>query len=80
MPTLGTKGRKVAMSGRGWLLDTFKNIYFDSGPDPPGIHQISRERWPRTPQMSSNNPRQSVIFEAGVGDRLATLRVSRAKR
>jgi hypothetical protein len=31
------------------------------------------------PQISSNNPRKSLIFEAGVGDRLATLRVPRAK-
>ena len=31
------------------------------------------------PQISSNNQRKSLIFEAGVRDRLATLRVPRAK-
>ncbi len=46
----------------------------------PGILQIGRERRPRTPQIPSNNPRKSLMFEAGVGDRLATLKVSRAKR
>ena len=46
----------------------------------PGIPQIGRERRPRTPQISSNNHRKSLIFEAGVRDRLATLRVSKAKR
>ncbi len=46
----------------------------------PGIPQIGRERRPRTPQISSNCTRRSLIFEAGVGDRLATLRVCRAKR
>ena len=46
----------------------------------PGIPHIGRGRRPQTPQISSNSPRKSLIFEAGVGDRLATLRVSRAKR
>ncbi len=32
------------------------------------------------PQTSSNNNKKSLIFEAGVGDRLATLRVTRARR
>ncbi len=45
----------------------------------PGIPQIGRERRTRTYQISSNNPRKSLIFEAGVGDRLATIRVSKAK-
>ncbi len=46
----------------------------------PGIPQIGRERRPRTPQISSNSPKKSLIFEAGVGDLLASLRVSKAKR
>ncbi len=42
--------------------------------------QIGRERPTRTPQISSNSPKKSLMFEAGVGYRLATLRVSKAKR
>ncbi len=45
----------------------------------PGIPQIGRERRARTPQISSSSPRKSLMFEAGVGDLLATLRVSRAE-
>ncbi len=46
----------------------------------PRIPQIGRERRPRTHQISSNRQKKSLIVEAGgVGDRLATLRVSRAK-
>ncbi len=46
----------------------------------PGIPQIVREWRPGTPQISSSSLRKSLIFEAGLGDQLATLRVSRAKR
>ncbi len=46
----------------------------------PGTPQIGQEMRPRTPQISSNIPRESLIVEAGLGDRLATLRVSKAKR
>ncbi len=46
----------------------------------PGTPNIGQKRGPRAPQISSDCPRKSLDFEAGVGDRLATLRVSRAKR
>ena len=44
----------------------------------PGILQIGRERRPRTPDIVEQ-PKEVVDFEVGVGDRLATLRVSEAK-
>ena len=44
----------------------------------PGIPLIGRERRPRAPRHRRTAQRKSLIFEAGVGDRLATLRVSRA--
>ena len=66
--------------GEKGLLDAFKNIYFLFRPGTPGTLKIGRERRPRTPQISSSSPGKSLIFEAGVGDRLATIRVSKAKR
>ncbi len=54
-------------------------VFFNSGPDlrnppnRPGKAALD-------PQISLNNHRKSLICEAGVGNRLATLRVSKTKR
>ena len=60
-----------------WML--LKIYIFNSGRDPRDPPNRPGKADP-DPQISSNNHRQSLISEAGVGDRLATLRVSRAKR
>ena len=60
-----------------WLL--LKIYIFNSGPDPRDPPNRPGKADP-DPQISSNNYRKLSIFEAGVGDRLATLKVSRAKR
>ncbi len=54
-------------------------IYFGIPARTPGILQIGRGRRPRTPKISPNGHKKRLIFEAGVRDRLATLRVSSAK-
>ena len=64
----------------GRLLEAISNMFFVYSRRTPGIPQIGRERRPQTPQISSNSPRKRLLFEAAVGDRLATLGVSRAKR
>ncbi len=54
-----------------------KNIIFDPGQEPPDPLNRSKTAAPG-PQTSPNNPRQSMDFEVGLGDRLATLKVSKA--
>ena len=60
-----------------WKL--LKIYIFDSGRDPRDPPNRPEKADP-DPQISLKNHRTLLIFEAGVGDRLATLRVSRAKR
>ncbi len=65
---------------RGWLLGAFKNIYFQFRPGPPESPKSAGKGGPGPPRYRRTAPRKSLIFEAGVGDRFATLSLSRAKR
>ncbi len=72
-PRLGpTKSSNGHLNVAGFWM--FLKIYvFYSGRDP-------RDPPNRPGKADPDNHRELLIFEAGAGDRLATLRVSRAKR
>ncbi len=46
----------------------------------PGDTQIGREWRPGTPWTSSSGPRKSLVFEAEVGGRMATLKTGEGDR
>ncbi len=75
-------GPDAKVSGRNTYLpfQRAKTYVFFKPARAPGTLIIGRRWGPRTPQISSNSRRKSLMFEAGVGDRLATLKVSREKR
>ncbi len=69
----------VLNTQRGWLLEAIKKYIFDSGPDTRNPPDRPGTAAPDPPDIFEQ-PREMVDFEAGVGDRLANLTVSRAKR
>ncbi len=64
----------------GWPFQRANKYVFVQPARTPRTPKMRRKWGPRTPQISSKCARKSLIFEAGVGDRLATHTVSRAKR
>ncbi len=69
---LGARGKRidrVVKPLRGSPLEAMKTSFLDSGPGPPEAPRL--ETAAPGPQKSPTGPRNSLVFEVGVGDRLA---------
>ncbi len=60
-----------------WPFRCTKQYMFLKLARTPGTPQFGRKRRPRIPRIWSNGRTTSLVFEAGIGDRLGTLKVSK---
>ena len=66
---------KMGQHQRGGRFKGLNDMYFLGRPGPREPFNIGRKCGARAPQISSDCPMETLVFELGVGDRLGTLRV-----